>query len=129
MNGTYFSFLLGSIVDSHLLVSAAAGMFCETVSSYHYTAHHYNPYDYRTTKPYSDAHLDRFYNKASVQYQLGVVSDPTTRSPVNWEPHSVEIAIAFQMSADFFRRSDFLLERLLRNGLDVLIYEGMVDCQ
>ena len=134
MNGTYVSFLLGPQVDPPpfllvMVASAAAGMFCGTASSYHYTAHRYNPYDYRTTEPYFQAHLNRFYNNASVQYQLGVVSDPTTRSPVKWEPDDAEINMAFQMSADFFRRTDFLLERLLRNGLDVLIYEGMVDCQ
>ena len=112
-----------------MVASAAAGMFCETASSYHYMAHHYNPYDYRTTEPYSQTHLNRFYNNASVQYQLGIVSDPTTRSPVKWEPDDAEINMTFQMSADFFRRTDFLLERLLRDGLDVLIYEGMVDCQ
>ena len=48
---------------------------------------------------------------------------------MKWEPDDAEINMTFQMSADFFRRTDFLLERLLRNGLDVLIYEGMVDCQ
>ena len=40
-----------------------------------------------------------------------------------------EISTTFQMSADFYWKTDFLLEKLLRNGLDVLIYEGMVDYQ
>lgn len=109
--------------------SAAAGMFCLAAVSFHYLARNYNPNDYRTTEPYPEAHLTRFYNNASVQFQLRVVSDPTTRSLVKWQPHSSAIGTQFQMSADFFKRTDYLVERLLTSGLDVLIYEGMVDCE
>lgn len=103
-------------------------MFCSAAASYHYLARGYNPYDYRTTVPYPETLIQQFYNDISVQHELGVVSNVSESGPVPWNAHSVTLGTEFQLSGDFYAKTDYLIERVLRSGVDILIYEGMVDC-
>jgi len=70
--------------------------------------------------------MEQFYNNASTQVALGVI--PELGSPlVKWYPHSPYVQLEFTTSGDFYARTDYLIERLLRSGIDVLKYEGLVD--
>lgn len=75
-----------------------------------------------------DGLLDQFYNNISTQIALGVVP-ASTSAPVKWNMQSEGIHLEFKMSGDFYSRTDYLLERILRSGVDVLKYEGIVDCK
>ena len=122
----------GSVYGSHRVVSAsldlahasaAAGRYAEGVAAMPYMRTGLNPYDYRRPTPYDESGVVAFYNNASVQTRLGVVT------PVLWEAHSVQLFYAFVYSGDWESQTDYLFERLLRSGVSVLKYQGMVDCK
>ncbi|KAF7980745.1 hypothetical protein HWV62_36771 [Athelia sp. TMB] len=105
---------------------AAAGGFCMSVVNFHYSAHGYNPYDWRTKTPYPEDLMNRFYNNASTQVALGVISELGS-TLVKWSAQSQYVQLEFMTNGDFFARTDYLVERVLRSGIDVLKYEGLVD--
>ncbi len=87
-----------------------------------------NPYDYRTHTPYDESATIGFYNNATVQAELGVIAHPAEK-PKLWEVHARRVMMEYVYSGDWDRHTDLLFERLLRSGVSILKYEGMVDCE
>ncbi|ORX36239.1 Alpha/Beta hydrolase protein [Kockovaella imperatae] len=104
---------------------SAAGLWTDKVSSFPYETTGLNPYDYRRSEPYDETHIIAFYNNASVQAALGVIQ-PGQPAKV-WESHSRRVAAEFILSGDWDERTDYLFARLLKSGVGILKYEGMVD--
>lgn len=100
--------------------SAAAGLYAGRISSFPYESTERNPYDYRRFTPYNETEMVMFYNNETIQRELGVSGE--------WVAHSRGVYAAFAISGDWDERTDYLFERLLRSGIDILKYEGMVDC-
>lgn len=109
-----------------LFGSGAVTLFCEAATSYHYTAHGYNPYDYRSKTLYSETLINQFYNNVEVQIELGVATNAS--SPTRWDAHTRTILLEFHMSGDFLLKTDNFIQLILKTGVDILICEGMVDC-
>lgn len=106
--------------------SAAAGMFCLNIAEL-YFKHGYNAYDWRTKIAYPEDLMDQLYNNVSTQIALGVL--PASASvAIQWHAHSSYMQLEFKTSGDFWTRTDYLVERVLRSGIDILKYVGLVDC-
>jgi len=101
-------------------------MWCDEATNFPYLHPGYNPYDYRTKVPYPEQLQTAFYNNRSVQIELGVINEENMET-VKWAPHVETIATEYRISGDFAKRTDYLMERMMRAGVDVLKYEGMVD--
>ncbi len=110
--------------------SAAAGQYSEAISAFPYQQANLNPYDYRTSAPYPESEIIAFYNNATVQAAIGVISSPQQEAKV-WDTHSARVHAEFTFgeTGDWNGHTDGLVERLLRSGVGVLKYEGMVDCE
>jgi carboxypeptidase C (cathepsin A) len=72
--------------------------------------------------------MNAYWNNATVQYDIGVLSS-LDQEPRKWEAHAFLVHQAYIRSGDWDVRTDFLFERLLRSGVGILKYEGMVDCE
>ncbi|KAK8864746.1 hypothetical protein IAR55_002002 [Kwoniella newhampshirensis] len=105
---------------------AAAGQYSSTVASFPYTMTGLNPYDYRISSPYDERGVIAYFNNASVQAVLGVIGKSSDK-PLSWEAHSARVWHAYVYSGDWDVQTDVFFERLLRSGVSVLKYEGMVD--
>nr|XP_031858852.1 uncharacterized protein CI109_005671 [Kwoniella shandongensis]KAA5525924.1 hypothetical protein CI109_005671 [Kwoniella shandongensis] len=108
------------------IACAAAGQYASTVASLPYALTGLNIYDYRTAEPYDETGVIAYYNNATVQAELGVIHKPSDASKL-WEAHSARIWHAYVFSGDWDVQTDVYFERLLRSGVSVLKYEGMVD--
>ncbi|WWD21407.1 hypothetical protein CI109_105892 [Kwoniella shandongensis] len=113
-------------VNSLSYGGAAAGQYASTVASLPYALTGLNIYDYRTAEPYDETGVIAYYNNATVQAELGVIHKPSDASKL-WEAHSARIWHAYVFSGDWDVQTDVYFERLLRSGVSVLKYEGMVD--
>lgn len=107
--------------------SAAVGSLMREIATFPYTLTGLNNYDYRTSIPYDETSMTFFYNNATVQSQLGVIA-PGEQAKL-WEAHSPRVYIQYTSSGDWDVHTDVLFERLLRSGVSLLVYEGMVDCK
>ncbi|KZP05946.1 alpha/beta-hydrolase [Athelia psychrophila] len=104
---------------------AAAGIFCLDIFKL-YKMHGYNSFDWRTKISYPEDLITQFYNNVSTQIALGVL--PASASvAIQWHAHSSYVNLEFTTSGDHWTRTDYLIERILRSGIDVLKYEGLVD--
>lgn len=63
-----------------------------------------------------------------MQAQLGVIASAAD-VPKYWPAHSSRVHMEYVYSGDWDRSTDVLFERLLRSGVAILKYEGMVDCE
>lgn len=106
--------------------SIGAALYCDSISEIPYEDTGRNPYNYLRKDTDDESALDEFYNSADVQVALGVIRKET--QPVRWLAHNMKLHSEYTLSGDFNRRTDHLMERILRAGVDVLKYEGMVDC-
>ncbi|KAK4687542.1 hypothetical protein P7C73_g2582, partial [Tremellales sp. Uapishka_1] len=104
---------------------AAAGQYTAGLASFPYDQTGLNPYDYRRSTPYDETGVVAFYNNATVQAELGVIEADAAQKV--WDAHSARVHMAYVYSGDWDVATDFLFERLLRSGVSVLKYEGMVD--
>ncbi len=104
-----------------------AGLYCESVTDLPYTSEGYNPYDYRIKEEYDETAVVSFYSSAKTQAALGVIA--AGDEAIKWQPHNAKLNVEYHISGDALRRSDHLVERMMRSGVDVLKYEGMVDCE
>lgn len=108
--------------------SVAAGLYTAQAASFPYGEAALNPYDYRRNAAYDESAVTSFYNNATVQAQLGVITSPMA-APKAWYAHSSRVYVEFIYSGDWDGLTDMLFERLLRSGVSILKYEGMVDCE
>jgi hypothetical protein len=109
-------------------LSAAAGRYTEGIASFPYSQTNLNPYDYRISTPYDERGIISYFNNVTVQSELGVLSPDETRGK-KWNAHSQAVWNAFVSSGDWETRTDGLIGMLLDEGVGVLMYEGMVDCE
>lgn len=128
----FISALTGEPITAHICYrscqwdSAAAGIFCLDIFKL-YKMHGYNSFDWRTKISYPEDLITQFYNNVSTQIALGVL--PASASvAIQWHAHSSYVNLEFTTSGDHWTRTDYLIERILRSGIDVLKYEGLVDC-
>lgn len=110
---------------------AAAHLWCLTSLMFHCGETGRNMYhlsDFATTLEGYDTYpaLSKYLNLRPVQLALGVIT-PDDLVPRKWIFHSTRVSTLHTLAGDHIRRTDDLLPAILEAGIDVLIYQGMLD--
>jgi hypothetical protein len=122
------TFHLHKLTPDSAICSAAAGQYTSNIASLPYAQTGLNVYDYRTNDSYDERGIIAYFNNATIQAELGVISDVKDGAKL-WEAHSPRVWAGFVYSGDWDIQTDIFFERLLRSGVSILKYEGMVDCE
>jgi cathepsin A (carboxypeptidase C) len=110
---------------------AAAHLWCLTSIYFFNEQTGRNPYhisDFATTPEGYNTYstLSRYLNLRLVQVALGAIGreDPCPRK---WEFHNSRVSVLHTLAGDHVRRTDVLLPAIIDAGVNILIYEGILD--
>jgi cathepsin A (carboxypeptidase C) len=108
---------------AHLWCITSVGFFIGQTgrSMYDLSAFSANPDAYDTYPV-----LTRYLNLRAVQEALGVIG-PDEPSPLEWLYYNQSVSVLHTLAGDHVRPTDVFLPALIAAGVDILIYQGMLD--